>query len=165
MIWPREADGPLAHRDMPANVRELYEEARLVAPLSRRASAALARASLERLLRTLDDEAPAKARLDERIARLAPKVSSALARNLTVLRYIGNDALHGTDEEAELVALYLDASSEAGIADVIFSAINELVDELITKPAEAERLFMQLPEGVRTAAERKAKAAGEDITK
>ncbi|KIU03865.1 hypothetical protein SZ60_03185 [Frigoribacterium sp. MEB024] len=63
------------------------------------------------------------------------------------------------------MALYLDASSEAGIADVIFSAINELVDELITKPAEAERLFMQLPEGVRTAAERKAKAAGEDITK
>lgn len=85
LLYPRVSTAPVAHADMPAEAQELYDEAREVFAVSPRAGAALARATLERLLRQLDPEA-GNIDLAARIERIVPKVSSSLAQMLTVIR-------------------------------------------------------------------------------
>ncbi|MFC6090678.1 hypothetical protein [Saccharothrix lopnurensis] len=87
---------------MPAEVRELFEEARAVAGVSRRAGAALARATVERLIRILDPDAPEKAKLDQRIERIKDRLTPQTAQLLDVLRVTDNGALHVDDEPGEL---------------------------------------------------------------
>jgi len=158
LIFPSSSLAPLAHADMPDDVRELYDEAALVVGLSRRAGAALARASLERLLKGLDVDAPPKASLDEYIARVSGRVSSPLLMMLTPVRHIGNKALHGADDSDEIVALYL-GDVEDGIVEILFEAINSVVDELIARPRVARELYERLPQAIRDDAERKAAKA------
>lgn len=153
LIFPRSAPVAMPHKDMPGAARELYEEARGVFSISKRASAALARAALESLLRE-QDPMTGTPRLDDRIAHLFGRVSPALWHMLTAIRTLGNEALH-VDEPEGAVALYLGDDSGT-VADLLFRAINDLVDELITKPREAKAFYDQLPKGVREAAEKKA---------
>jgi hypothetical protein len=152
LVYPQASQVAKPHPEMPAGARELYEEAALVLPVSRRAAAALARASLERLLRALPD-ADSKARLDDLIAALGQRVSHRLWQILTALRYLGNDTLHA-ESESELVALYLEGDG-ATVVEPVFGAINAIVEEVIVQPKVADNLYSMIPEGVRATAERK----------
>lgn len=131
---------------MPNSARELYEEARDVFTISPRAGAALARATLERLLRELDPDA-GRLELVDRIDRVIPRVSSSLAEMLTVIRHVGNKSLHVDDEPDEATVLVL-TDEQTQVSAYIFAAINSLVDELVTKPAQARAMFQRLPPGV-----------------
>jgi len=132
--------------DMPPTAKSLYREAAEVVGISPRAGTALARATLENLLRHLD---PAPARnLAARIERIQSAVSTPLAQMLTIIRHTGNMALHAGDAEDDLMVLVLDPEQEP-IVGLFFEAINDLVDELITRPARAQALFEKLPEDVR----------------
>lgn len=155
IVYPPSSPAPLAHADMPESVEVLYNEARAVASASRRAGAALARAALELLLKELDPEAPAKARLDDRIARVSVKVTSPTAKLLTVCRHVGNKSLHGDDTPDDAVLLLL-TDDDSKLMDVIFESINLVVDELITRPAQVDKIYDTVPAGVREAAETKA---------
>ncbi len=147
-VYPVTSAAPPPHALMNPEVRDLYEEAGQVLPHSRRAGAALVRAALEKLLCELDDDAPASARLDDRIARISKRVSTPLAELLDVIRFLGNSSLHG-DTDAELVVMYLDGESDADkIAELLFDAINDLIDELIARPAATQELWSKLPPGV-----------------
>lgn len=148
IIFPTAPGAPAAHYDMPAAAREIYDEARLVLSISRRAGAAMARATLERLLRDLDSEAEAKSTLDRRIARVVPQVSSGLGGVLDVIRHAGNKSVHAEDEVDDVLVLVLD-DEDIEVVDLLFSAINELVDELITKPKRHADLVDKLPRSVR----------------
>jgi hypothetical protein len=156
-IWHRDAMvhpagrplGPPAHLDMPEEVRALYEEAAAVAALSRRAGAALARAAVERLIKLLDPDAPAGANLDRRIDRIRERVSTPLGELLEVVRYVGNKMLHVEDQPGELVVLALDDQDGPALGELLLEAINDLVDELITKPTTVASLRDRLPETVR----------------
>lgn len=72
---------------------------------------------------------------------------------LTVLRDTGNKALDRPEAEG-LVAIFLD-DSDAELAPFVLSSINQIVDELVTRPNRANDLYSLLPEGVRKMAERK----------
>lgn len=152
LVYPGISQAPSPHPSMPDGARELYEEAALVLPLSRRAAAALARASLERLLRSLPN-ADSKARLDDLIASLSSRVSHRLWQTLTALRYLGNSSLH-EDTQSELVTLYLEGDA-AEVVEPVFGAINAIVEEVIVQPTVADDLYSMIPESVRAAAERK----------
>jgi len=156
VVYPMSSSLPPAHPDMPASAAELYKEARDVFPLSRRASAALARAALERLLREEAGASP-KDRLDDLIAHLRNRIGDPLWQLLTTIRYVGNTTLHGDDGQ-ELVALFLEGS-DADVAEPMLGAMNALVEELITQPAKAASLYAMIPEGVRKSAEDKARGA------
>lgn len=66
MVHPaRHRLGERSHPEMPPEVRELHTEAGEVAAVSRRAGAALARASVERLLKHVDPDAPKNASLEK----------------------------------------------------------------------------------------------------
>lgn len=156
LVYPAGSTAPLPHEEMPAGARELYVEAREVVGISRRAGAALARASMERLLKTLDPDA-GTASLEKRIERLLPKVSSSLGDLLTVIRHAGNKSLHAEEDPDQLTVLVLDPGEEE-VVDFMFTAINNLVDELITRPRKAAELYALVPQGVRDRVD-KAKAA------
>ncbi|MGM7671911.1 DUF4145 domain-containing protein [Microbacterium sp. A93] len=151
LIFPRSTHTAVsAHEDMPEPAVVLFNEAAAVLEGSRRAAAALGRAALEALLKAIDDD-PKRRDLNTRIGELKERINPALWQVLTALRIVGNDALHS--EEGELVALYL--SEEQGeLAETFLLAINELVEELITRPRRSAEIYAMLPEGKREAAER-----------
>jgi len=157
IVWPGESSLPMPHPDMPESARELYDEARAVFPHSRRASAALARAALERLLRDQEGADP-NGRLIDLIGQLQGKVRSSLWKVLTVLRHLGNTTLHGSDPDG-VVALYMEGDA-AEVAEPYFTAMNMLVEELITQEGEADELYAMLPASVRDSAERNAEQQG-----
>lgn len=143
------------HEDMPEGAAELFREAVAVLSFSRRAAAALCRASMERLVKSLDPECPQKTRLDERLVRIEGRVSSATIDLLNVLRHVGNTALHGEHDDDGTATIYVDEDDQT-IAETFFVAINTLVDELITRPRRSAELYQKLPEGVRKSYEQKA---------
>lgn len=135
-------------------------EAAAVIVVSRRAGSAMARATLERLLIELDPSSPKNARLDERIINVLDKVSTSLGDALTLIRHVGNQALHVDSTPDEALVLVLDEENTE-IIDVLFAAINDLVDELVTKPAARARLLDAVPPTVRARVAQQEAAARE----
>ncbi len=152
LLYPSGSTVDVPHPDMPAQASELYLEARAVLPVSRRAAAALARASLEALLRELDSQSAGK-RLDDLVAELRTRVGETLWQLLTALRVVGNDALHS--ESGDLVVLFLNGDRDVAV-EPLFGAINEIVEQVITQPKTARELYKMIPEGKRATAEKKA---------
>lgn len=149
MIYPQGRVGSPPHAEMPPDVRELYEEAAAIAQVSRRAGAAMARAAVERLIRGLDPDAPKRAPLAARIQRLRGQVSTPLGQLLDVIRVTGNGVLHQDDSPDEIVILALDDKDGPEVLTLLLAAINDLVDELITRPRVANELWEKLPVTIR----------------
>lgn len=163
MVYPHRHLGAPPHPDMPAQVRSLYQEAAAVAAVSRRAGAALARATIELLLKKIDPAAPNNARLDGRIQRIQRSVSTPLTQLLDVVRFTGNKMLHIEDQPAELVVLALDDEEGPQLVEHLLEATNDLVDELITRPRRANELWDRLPEAVRTNIIRARSPTADDV--
>lgn len=143
LVFPNSTPIPLGSTDLPIEVATLYEEARQVYTVSKRASAALARAALEVLLLELVPQVNGKNTLYELIERAEVLLSSDTCQILTIIRKLGNKVLHPDDKNPEIVALYL--SEEAtDMAELIFNTINRVVDELITKPRVTKELLSKL---------------------
>lgn len=160
MVYPSGSTAPMPHPDMPAEAKGIYSEARDVLPLSRRAGTALARAALERLLREIDPM-PGNPKLFARIDQVVDRVSTSLGEMLTLIRHTGNEALHVADEPDEIMVLVLDPDEEE-IVELIFESINDLVDELITRPAKRASAVARVPARVREGAKQaRAKREGE----
>lgn len=149
MIFPPKRVGDAPHELMPEPVRELYEEAAAVAGVSRRAGAALARATVERLLKHLDPDAPPGAKLVKRIARINERVSTPLADQLDIVRIAGNGAVHVDDEPDEIVVIALDDKEGPALLELLLDTANQLVDELIARPARTRSFWERLPPRVR----------------
>lgn len=143
-----EAAVPAPAEDMPANVRSLYLEAAAVYPHSRRASAALCRAALERLAKSLTPSLPAKVKLDGRLAALSIDTDPVITKVLYIIRHVGNNALHSPDDTGESAVIDLGEDPENDITDLFFAAMNELVLEKVTRPRRVDALYAALPEGV-----------------
>jgi hypothetical protein len=150
MVYPRAQLGGKPHADMPDEVRDLYEEAAAVAAVSRRAGAALARATVERLIKHLDPGASAGANLAARIERIKQRgVSTPVGEMLDVVRATANELLHEKDEPGELVVLTLDDEEGPQLVELFLEVTNDLVDELITKPATTRGLWDKLSPGIK----------------
>lgn len=155
IMFPRTSTLPPAARDMPGDVLDLYEEGRAVWPVSRRAGAALARAALEKMLRS----EPAASKKDDLVALIGkakPTLPSHVGTLLDIVRHAGNKSLHVEDEPDDVMVLVLDEGN-TDIGTIIFEAINLLVDERITKPGAVAALYAGLPDGVKESIERRAK--------
>lgn len=132
-----------AHQDMPEDAKSLYEEAVAVFPHSRRASAALMRASAENLIKQVTANLPGKKSFHDRVAHLSKQVSPSLVKGLTILRVVGNDALHGIPEQSEVLVIYLDEDS--AIPEILAKVINSLVQEIITTPNILSEAYEKIP--------------------
>lgn len=152
LIYPRPAASIQPHAELSETARELFIEATDVLPLSPRAAAALARASMEAQLKHLLPNSTARD-LQQRIGELQEHVRPHLWKLLTTLRVVGNDVLHSNADGA--VALDV-TGADADVIVPLLGAINMLVEEVVTQPREAEALYEKIPKGKRDAAEQAA---------
>lgn len=160
LVHPRLRVGGTPHPEMPREVRELFEEAAAVAAVSPRAGAAFARVTVERLLKTLFPETTP--RLELLIAEAKQRgVSAAVGKMLDVVRVTGNDAVHVDEQPGDLVVLVLDEVQGPGLVGKLLQAVNDLVEQLITLPREAEELNRLIPESIRARIDKLSPPAGQ----
>jgi hypothetical protein len=123
--------------DVPADIKEDYEEACKVLPLSNKASAALSRRCLQAILQgqgytqrdlaiqidaLLNEQNPVKA------------IPSSLRATVDVIRNFGNFAAHRITDQTTLQVLAV----EPGEAEWCLDILEEMFDHYYVKPAEAK---------------------------
>ncbi len=77
---------------------------------------------------------------------------------LDVIRYAGNESVHVGEGADDVLVLVLDERNTE-LIDFLFESINDLVDELRTKPSRQRGLAQSLPESVRAGIEQRRTAA------
>lgn len=126
---------PLPNPDLPDEVKVDYEEARTIASLSPRGAAALLRLAIQRLCRHLGERGK---NLNDDIAALVQKgLDVRVQQALDVVRVIGNDAVHPG---------HMNLNDDPERAHVLFFLVNEIANEMISKPKRLQELYDQLPE-------------------
>ena len=137
MVYPKLVTQPIAHYDMPENVKELYNEARLVCELSPRSAATLLRVSLERLVEYLGFKT---GNLNQRISNLKSKgLSEKIINSLDIVRIYGNDGAHNNE-------MNMDGKDSSEIVNKLFWLVNVIVEKVITEPKVIDGIYLQLPE-------------------
>ncbi|MGR3461486.1 MAG: DUF4145 domain-containing protein [Roseovarius sp.] len=144
MIYPTSTPVGIASDDMPDRVKSLFEEAGAVFSTSPRASAALLRLALQHLLIKLgghgkDMNADINSLID---TGLHPEI----AKVMHSLRIIGNESVHPG---------VISVDDEPYIAEALFDLLNQIVDQLITRPRKRQELWERLPEQKREQVERR----------
>jgi hypothetical protein len=86
LIYPQASTVPLARAEMPDAAKALYLEAREVVAVSKRAGLALARSTLELLLKVLLPDAPKGSNLEALTVLAEPEVSVGLAVRMHAAR-------------------------------------------------------------------------------
>jgi len=134
LIYPMSFSTPLPVENMPSDVLEDFNEARSIVDLSPRAAAALLRLALEKLMIDLGAEGKD---LNSRIGNLVTKgLPKRLQEAADALRVIGNNAVHPG---------VLDLNDDSETAIRLFSLLNLIVEYMITKPNEINKLYEKIP--------------------
>jgi len=140
MIVPDQCTAPPAHPDMPDDVRTDYDEARSVARVSPRSAAALLRLAIQRLCVHLGQSGK---NLNHDIGALVKEgLPQEIQQALDVLRVVGNNAVHPGELSCEDVT---------DVVGALFSLLNEIIEERISRPRERRELFERLPAAAREA--------------
>ena len=128
MIYPLATYAPPAHKDMPPEVKGLYDEAGQIAMLSPRAAAALLRAAIDKLCVHVGCNLDQK--LDEKITEVIAQAGlpKEYSDAMHILRLVGNSALHPSE-------INLDEALDT--PELLFEFVNLIVDRLITFPRNA----------------------------
>lgn len=135
LVYPINCMAPLPNKDMPEDVRKIYNEAREVSALSPRAATALLRLALEKLLPQVGAN---KSSIDKMIGELVGKgLPKEVEKALDSLRVIGNEAVHpGT----------IDLEDNDRVAHALFKIMNMVVDRMITQQKEIDEIYSLIPE-------------------
>ncbi len=120
--------------DTPDDVKEDYEEAKLIANYSPRGASALLRLAIQKLCKHLG--LPGK-NINDDIAQLVKDgLPAATQKALDSVRVIGNEAVHpGT----------LDLKDNRESVSKLFRLVNFIVQKTITEPKEIEEIYGGLP--------------------
>lgn len=144
MIIPAEAPVAPPHPDMPPSIIGEYQEARGVFGRSPRAAVALLRLAIQKLM----------AEIGEKGENINADIKSLVAKGLPVqvqqafdyCRVVGNNAVHPGE-------INLNDTPEMG--QHLFSLINFIIDDRITRPKQIAALYEKLPEAARAAVEKR----------
>jgi len=141
MVYPKKLTAPLVHQDMPESVKEIYEEARNVAPDSARAAAALLRVALEKLTEELGET---KGSLNTRIGNLKSKgLPQKVIQSLDVVRIFANEGGSHVGE------IDLSGEDNEEIVNKLFKLTNFIVEKTITENREIDEIYSMIPEDKR----------------
>ena len=136
-----------ANPDMPESVKQLYNEAALIANKSPRAACALLRLAIDRLCNELGEK---DSSIDKNIGALVRRgLSSEVQQALDIVRVVGNKAVHPGQ-----IAFDVDSVETATI---LMSLLNMIVTRMITEPQKIGTMFESLPESVKKSIEKRDK--------
>ena len=140
MIYPPKSLVLKANDSMPEDVKEIYEEARLVSIYSPRAAAALLRLALEKLTPHLGES---EGKLNTRIGNLQKKntFDARVIKCLDIIRITANEG------GAHDGLMDLTGAEGAKTVNNLFFAINYIVEKTITEPAKLDQMYGKLPQG------------------
>ena len=134
MIYPRLTPFSDPNEDMNDEIQQYYREAALIYKDSPRASAALLRLCVEKLCRQLGE----KGDLNQCISNMVKnkELSHQIQQALDYCRVIGNNAVHPGEIEIE---------EDTDQVSSLFSLINDIAYEMLTKPKELNEKYSSLP--------------------
>ena len=146
MIVPSEAPVPPPHIDLPAPCIDDYDEARGIVARSPRASAALLRLTIQKLLSELGEKGK---NINDDIGSLVSKgLPIEVQQALDYCRVVGNNAVHPGE---------IDLNDDPSIAHSLFEMINFIVEVRISQPKKIADLYNILPEGALSAVTKRDK--------
>lgn len=133
IVYPKKTTVPPPNKDLDESIKALYVEASTILVDSPKGSTALLRLALQMLLKQIGKSGKnINSDIKDLVAEgLSPKIQQAL----DLLRVVGNNAVHPGQ-------INLDDNAE--VAEKLFSILNFIADELITKPKELEILYADL---------------------
>ncbi len=144
MIIPAESPIQPPHPDMPNEIINEYNEARTIFNGSPRASAALLRLAVQKLVMVLGEKGK---NINDDIKSLVDKGLPVLVQQaFDICRVVGNTAVHPGE---------IDLNDTPEIAQSLFKMINFIIDDRITKPNEISELYKNLPESAKEAIEKR----------
>jgi len=133
IIYPKKTTVPPPNEDLNEDIKTLYIEASSILIDSPKGATALLRLALQMLLKQIGKDGK---KINDDIKELVSEgLSPTIQQALDLLRVIGNNAVHPGQ-------INLDDNAE--IAQKLFSILNFIADELITKPKELEKLYADL---------------------
>lgn len=136
LIIPSGQTAPLPHPDLPEPLRNDYMEARDIAQRSPRGAAALLRLVIERLCPLAGGEGN---RLFDCIGSLVAKgLQPEVQEMLDTARVIGNDFVHGGT---------LDPNDDDATVATLFWLVNEVTEEMISRPKQIKAAYARLTAG------------------
>ena len=137
LVYPPVSGAPAPHSEMPESVKNIYSESANIFEKSPRAAAALLRLAIQLLCKELGGKG---GNINEDIGSLVENgLPNRIQQSLDSVRVIGNNAVHPgvIDVDDKTIVLTL------------FSLTNLIVDYMISKPKEVERIYSQLPDNVK----------------
>lgn len=149
LVYPLAREGVDPNPDMPEDVQAIYNEAREVAPISRKSAAGLLRLALQMLV---DDLETSRGSIDDKIGRLVRRgLDPQVQQAMDVLRVVGNESVHpGT----------IDLATDDELVPALFELVNLIVEQVITRPKHVDGLYAMLPQAKRDAIRRRDTCAG-----
>lgn len=135
MIYPFSGTAPLPNPDIPQDIAKDYLEARDIAAISSRGSAALLRLAIQKLCIHLGEDGND---INSAIKSLVTKgIGHDTQKSLDIIRVIGNEAVHpGT----------LDLRDDPQTVHRLFLLVNIIASDLITKPKMIEEMYSIIPD-------------------
>ena len=133
LVHPKKTTIPPPNEDLDESIKALYIEASTILVDSPKGSTALLRLALQMLLKQIGKSGK---KINDDIKDLVTEgLSPTIQQALDLLRVVGNNAVHPGQ-------INLDDNAE--IAEKLFSILNYIADQLITKPKELESLYKDL---------------------
>ena len=142
VIHPPTHTAPPANSDLPDDVKEVYDEAAVIADQSPRAACALLRLAIEMLMGHFGETGS----INESIGNLVKKgLDPKVQQSLDVVRVTGNNAVHPGEIDFE----------DTTDGQALFGLINVIANVLITQPKQIQALYDGLPENSKKAVEKR----------
>jgi hypothetical protein len=140
MLVPSSAPVENRHPDLPETCHTEYEEARDIVARSPRAAAALMRLVVQKLMPALGEKGK---NINDDIASLVAKgLPIEVQQALDFCRVIGNNGVHPGE---------IDLNDTPEVAHSLFSMVNFIVEDRISRPKKVAELYSKLPEPARAA--------------
>ena len=130
IIHPSQSANFEPNDDLPADIKQDFIEASQIVQVSPRGAAALLRLCIQKLLKYLGEDGK---NINSDIASLVAKgLDPRIQRALDLVRLIGNDAVHPGK---------LDLRDDRQTAETLFSLVNSIAFDLITREKELSALY------------------------
>lgn len=144
LVFPEMKIDIKPNKDLPAEIKLDFEEAREIVNSSPRGAAALLRLSIQKLCKYLGEKGVS---IDEDIGNLVKKgLNPLVQKSLDIVRVIGNEAVHpGT----------INLNDDRQTSITLFELVNSITEQMISHPNTVKKLYEKLPEKKRKAIERR----------